>query len=169
VRRKPMGNGKFPPASMTPQEREIWLNSKGGPPDMVLVSKLELGVLGEQLKRALAQERQVQEMFKELSAYEPSKVEPTIQDAVGLAVFDALRYKKAAEIGLGAVVRALSFFVGNPLVVRKDAENALREAEGKINEQFALHRDRRPVLPFFEIVPPPTPPAAPGDAAPKSP
>lgn len=87
-------------ADWTPAERKIWAASKGLPPNMLLVSNTEMMAMHnsmvQQREHTAAVNLQFRHCVSMLQEY--WKLEPDIVNAVGHAVFDAQRFKKAVEL-----------------------------------------------------------------------
>lgn len=85
--------------SMTPAERKIWLAAKGAPPEMLLVTQLELAIIQRQLtglqKDLAGKTWLIQETESHLDNY--YRTEPDTPTAARHAVFDANRYHRVAE------------------------------------------------------------------------
>lgn len=88
-----------PSPSMSPDERSLWLASHNAPPEMCLVTQGELNIINDAIKREAflrkARETALTAIIMQLGEY--WKIEPDVVNAVGLAVFDAKRFKAGAE------------------------------------------------------------------------
>lgn len=94
------GAPKLP--SMTPDERALWLASKGAPEEMMLVTTAEWGRVMRALKAEHAvrtgHEAGIGLLIMILGEY--YKTEPDLRNAVGAVVFDAERFKKCVDLAL---------------------------------------------------------------------
>lgn len=96
------GGGTEPaqPASMSTQERKIWAASKGLPSNYLILTIEEMMTMRNSMHEQRAQCTDMGARFKKCIGLlgEYWKLEPDLVNAVGAAVFDADRYRKACEL-----------------------------------------------------------------------
>lgn len=102
-----------PRNSMNPSERTLWLAKHGAPPNMRLITDLELHVIGQGLnaERAKAQalEMEVRGCARVLGDY--WNTQPDLINACDAAVFDAKRFNQAIEHAEAALNDAQQLFM----------------------------------------------------------
>jgi len=136
---------------MSPGERKLWAASHALPPQYLLVTRSEMEVMGA----AMAQQRNLagalQRTFKEcevILAYY-WKNEPDLTNGVAAAVFDANRYKKAADLLLVNLGKIRAKLDGLPPINPPVCDTLyalskeLAEQIAFLQKQIALRRDRK--------------------------